>query len=347
MSCGKSQNHPGKFGRNNMNQDFTDKNILVTGGTGFVGSHVVEDLLNLGNHVTVTTLRQDPFSYFYDKKLNRKSVIAQIDLTDFEAVHDLISKSDFDFIFHLGAQPIVDVAFRNPRRTLYSNICGTINILESVRLLGDIEGIIVASSDKAYGKKQKKFSKYVEDDPLIGDHPYEVSKSAADLICTMYYKTYGVPVVTTRFGNIYGEGDLNYSRIIPGIMKAIINKQTLEIRSDGTFMRDYLYVKDVSAGYIKLAQTIKRTAGEAFNFGSDDNYSVIDLLGEVKKALKVNFDYVILNKAVNEIPFQSLDYQKIKNVIGWEPKYSVSRIIKNIHRWYIRYFEKKHNDEDE
>src|SRR3990167_5813867 len=154
------------------------KNILVTGGTGFAGSHLVEQLLKDGNFVYVTCQRLNPLSYFFMQNLQSKAVLAEIDL--------------IDYIFHLGAQPLVDVAYLNPMRTLYTNILGTINILESARQLGTVKGIVAASSDKAYGKKSKKFSPYTEDDPLQGDHPYEASKSAADLICFSYYKTYAL-----------------------------------------------------------------------------------------------------------------------------------------------------------
>lgn len=323
-----------------MKDDFTGHNILVTGGTGFVGSHLVEDLCDLGNRVTVTTLRDDPYSYFRDKNLSLRSIVTQLDIINFEQLFDLVTKSGFDYIFHLAAQPLVNVAYINPRRTLNSNINGTINILECARLTGTIKGVIVASSDKAYGKMVKVDSQYIEEDPLLGDHPYEVSKSAADLICTMYFKTYGIPVVITRFGNIYGEGDLNFSRIIPDIMKSQITKTKLQLRSDGTFVRDYLYVKDVTSGYIRLAKAIQQVTGEAFNFGSDDTYSVIDLIKIIDKSLRTSTEYITLNNAINEIPYQSLNYQKIQKFIGWEPKHSVKKTINDIKEWYVRYFKK-------
>jgi len=316
------------------------KNILVTGGTGFAGSHLVEQLLKDGNYVYVTCQRLNPLSYFFMQQLQSKAVLADIDLNDFTAVHDLISKSHIDYIFHLGAQPLVDVAYLNPMRTLYTNILGTINILESARQLGTVKGIVAASSDKAYGKKQKKFSPYTEDDPLQGDHPYEASKSAADLICFSYYKTYALPVIVTRFGNIYGEGDLNFSRIIPGAIKAMIQNETLEIRSDGSYFRDYLYVKDVVRGYIMLAAVVDRLAGEAFNFGSPENVSVLDLLDIMRKTLNKSLEHKIINNAKNEIPYQSLDYTKITKSVGWAPKNSLESTLPSIHRWYTKYFRK-------
>jgi CDP-glucose 4,6-dehydratase len=309
----------------------SDKNILVTGGTGFVGSHLVEELVKQEANVVTTFITLNPLSYFFQKKLDKKVKMINVDVCDFDKVFDIVTKFSIDYIFHLAAQPLVEVAFYNPKRTLYTNIIGTINILEAVRLYPKIKGFIVASSDKAYGKLEE--GKYKENDPLKGDHPYEVSKSSADLISYSYYKTYNLPVVTTRFGNIYGEGDLNFSRIIPGIMKSLIKKELLEIRSDGKYVRDYLYVKDVVDGYLLLLNNIEKIKGEAFNFGSDETLSVLDLIKLVEKYLNKTVNYKILNSAKNEIFYQSLDYSKIKK-LGWQPKTKIKDVIKRIFIWY-------------
>lgn len=309
------------------------KTILVTGGTGFVGSHLVEELLKQEANVITTYQGRDPHSYFMMQNMDKKSIMEGVDITDYDAVFDLVTKSEVDYIFHLAAQPLVETAYYNPRRTLDSNIRGTINILESARLYPHVKGVIFASSDKAYGKLETG-KKYKEHDSLQGDHPYEVSKSAADLIAYSYFKTYGVPVVTTRFGNIYGEGDLNFSRIIPGIMKSLVLHEELPIRSDGTFVRDYLYVKDVVRGYLMLAEHIDEVKGEAFNFGSDETLSVIDLVSKVERIVGKKIKFKILNKSKNEIPFQSLNFSKIKKEIGWEPKETVSSTVNRILKWY-------------
>lgn len=311
---------------------FEDKNILVTGGTGFIGSHLVEKLVNLKANVTTTFQTINPQSYFCCQKLNKKVTMVNMDVCDFEKVFDVVAKFNVDYIFHLAAQALVEVAYYNPKRTLYSNILGTINILESAKLFPKVKGVVIASSDKAYGKLNKK--KYLETDPLKGDHPYEVSKSAADLISSTYYKTYDLPVVITRFGNVYGEGDLNFSRIIPGILKSIIKKEMLKIRSNGKYVRDYLYVKDVINGYLLLVENIDKIKGQAFNFGSDETLSVLHLVRLIEKCLKRKVNYKILNTAKNEIPYQSLDFSKINDKVGWKPKYSLSSTIKKIHEWY-------------
>ena len=315
-----------------MGVNYKNKNILVTGGTGFIGSHLVEKLVELEANVITTYQTLKPSSYFFSKGLDKKVNMALIDVGNFENIFNLVTKFQIDYIFHLAAQPLVEIAYFNPKQTLYTNIVGTINILESARLYSNVKGIIIASSDKAYGKLKK--NKFIETDPLAGDHPYEVSKSVTHLVSYSYYKTYNLPAVVTRFGNTYGEGDLNFSRIIPGIMKSIITNETLEIRSDGKYVRDYLYVDDVVNGYLMLAGSIDKIKGEAYNFGTAEILSVIDVIRLVEKILGKKIKYKILDSAHNEIPYQALDYSKIKKKLGWEPKYSFGSTIKNIYNWY-------------
>jgi CDP-glucose 4,6-dehydratase len=314
--------------------NFKGKNILVTGGTGFVGSHLVEELVRLDANVITTHISLNPRSYFSTRNLGKFVTMVNVDICNFESIFDVIAKFKIDYIFHLAAQPLVDVAYHNPRRTLESNIMGTVNILESCRLYKNIRGVVVASSDKAYGKLQK--DKYFESDALKGDHPYEVSKSAADLICNTYFKTYDVPVIITRFGNIYGEGDLNFSRIVPGIIRSLFSKNTLEIRSNGKYVRDYLYVKDVVSAYLLLASNIEKAKGEAYNFGSEETLSVIEVIRRIEKSMNKKVNYKILNNAVNEIPYQSLDYSKIKKAFAWKAKNNFASTIKKIYSWYSK-----------
>lgn len=329
------------------NSKFKNKNILVTGGTGFVGSHLVEELVSQEANVITTFISTSPLSYFFTQGLNKKVKMVHVDVCNFDGVFDMVTKFEIDYIFHLASQALVETAFYNPRRTMESNIMGTVNVLESARLYSKVKAVVVASSDKAYGKLSNtpevsfglRFTsgvkvKYKETDPLKGDHPYEVSKSAADLISYAYFKTYKLPVVVTRFGNIYGEGDLNFSRIIPGIMKSLIKDEVLDIRSDGKYTRDYLYVKDVVSGYLLLAKDIDNVKGEAFNFGSDDTLSVFEVVEQLEKSLKKKILYKILDRAKNEIPYQSLDYSKIKKRLGWKHGHSLKSTIKNIYYWY-------------
>ena len=313
------------------------KKILVTGGTGFVGSHLVEELLTYGNSIVIPYRSRNPFSYFFDKNLDKKSILVHADLREEKNIFELLVKYEIEYVFHLAAQAIVPTAYYHPLDTFHINIMGTAYLLDAVRRCPYVRGVVVASSDKAYGKSK---TVYKENDALKGDHPYEVSKSCADLIATSYFKTYGVPVVTTRFGNIYGEGDLSFSRIIPGIMQTILTRNPLEIRSDGTFTRQYLYVKDVVRGYVMLMEHIEKTKGEAFNFGSEEDMSVLDLIYQIEKILKRKVPYVIKNQSINEIPNQLLDYAKIQTMLSWKPKYCLRSTVHGILRWYTSYFRK-------
>jgi len=311
------------------------KNILVTGGTGFIGSHLVEKLLNIGTNVFVSHQDTNPHSYFFKKNLNSKSVLIQLDVKDFKRTLDVISKYEIVYVFHLAAQSIVSTAYINPLETFESNIMGTVSILESCRLYGKVKGIVVSSSDKAYGK----IPRARETDPLVGNHPYESSKSAADLIAQTYFVTYKLPVVVTRFGNTYGEGDLNFSRIIPGIMEAVVKNKMLKIRSDGKYVRDYVYVGDITSALITILKSINKTKGEAFNVSSLENLSVVDLVKKVGEILNVRIRYKILNEAVNEIPTQSINFIKIIKHLGWKPQNNLTSTIPVIFKWYQNYFE--------
>jgi len=307
------------------------KNILVTGGDGFIGSHLVKKLLTLNASVFVPQRRNNPHSFFNTEKLYKKVHLVHLDVKNKDRVYDVVTKHEIDFIFHLAAQPIVTTAYHNPLETLETNIMGTANILEAARNYGKVRGVIMASSDKAYGKLFK--DEYTETDPLKGDHPYEVSKSCADLIGQTYFKTYGLPVVITRFGNIYGPGDLNFNRIIPGMMKALIKNETWEIRSDGTFVRDYVYVEDVVSAYLFLAERINSLKGEAFNVSSGVSFSVLELLHKTEKVLHKKIKFQINNNAKNEIPFQHLDFTKIKK-LGWKSKIKTEIGLRKTYLWY-------------
>ena len=221
--------------------ELAGKNVLVTGGTGFIGSHLVKRLILEKANIVVPYQSLNPKSYFYSERLNKQVILAQKDLKNFKRTIDIVTKYEIEFIFHLAAQSIVPTAYHNPLETFETNIMGTANVLEAARLYGKVQGIIVVSSDKAYGK----IPKANEDDALYGNHPYETSKAACDLVATTYFATYGLPVAVVRFGNVYGEGDINFSRIIPGALRSIIKNESLLIRSNGKYVRDYVYVGDI------------------------------------------------------------------------------------------------------
>lgn len=314
-----------------------EKNVLVTGGCGFIGSHLVEKLSSLDAKIFVTDEgEKNPSSYFFKNRLNQISTLLYCDLKDFRRTFHIITKYEINLVFHLGAQALVNTALVNPLETYESNIIGTLNILESCRLFSKVDGVVVCSSDKAYGK----IPKADETKPLGGNHPYETSKAAADLIAQTYSATYKLPVVITRFGNTYGEGDLNFDRIIPGIMTSLIQKNTLQVRSNGKSIRDYVYVGDIVRALILIAQNIKRVRGEAFNVSSRENLSVLEIIKYVGDILGQKINFKITNNAVNEIPVQSINFNKINKVLGWKPKSNLKTTIPEIYNWYKAYYEK-------
>lgn len=317
------------------NSNIIGRNVLVTGATGLVGGHLTEKLIDLGANVHITYRSHNPRSYFSRKNLSAKVVSAICDIKDFNRVFDIVSKYEIEYIFHVAAQPIVYTAYGNPHETLESNIMGTVNVLEAARLLPRTKGVVVASSDKAYGKK---CDNAVETEPMAGDHPYDVSKSCTDLIARMYAQTYDLPVAVSRFGNIYGPGDMNFNRIVPGIMKAILKNETLEIRSDGKFIRDYVYVKDVADGYVALMENMDKAKGEAFNFSTGYNFSVVEMIKKVEKILNKKCKHKILNIQKNEIPKQSLSFEKAEKVLGWKSRHTFEEGIVETFNWYEEYF---------
>lgn len=304
--------------------------IIVTGGAGFIGSHLVENLLSLGAEVVVLDIHIDPRSYFIVNKVYKNTNFKILNICDRQPLTEFILGEKPDYIVHLAAQTLVTKAYENPYETFNTNVMGTVNVLEAARRLESLQGVIVASTDKAYGKTQKTYS---EDHPLNGDHPYDASKSSTDLIAKTYFKTYQLPTVITRFGNVYGEGDIHMDRIIPGICESIIKNKKLEVRSDGKYIRDYLYVNDVVEGYLLLLKNISKIQGEAFNFSSNDKLSVLELISRAEHVLGKKISYEILNIAKNEIPYQHLNDQKVRK-LGWKNNYSFDKVFVDILNWY-------------
>ena len=315
---------------------WNNKNVFVSGATGLLGSNLTKKLIDKGAKVTI--LLRD---YWQDSELIKSNGLKKVNivsgkLEDFELILRIINEYEIDTIFHLGAQTIVPTALRNPLSTFDSNIKGTWNILEACRLLGSVKRIVVASTDKAYGTQE--VLPYTEKMELKGIFPYDVSKVCADLITQSYFKTYNLPVAITRCGNIYGPGDLNFSRIIPGAIKCGLLNETLEIRSDGKFIRDYIFMDDVVEGNMKIAEFIDKTKGEAFNLSTNNRLSVIEVVQKISKIMG-KIDYKILNQAKNEIKDQYLSSQKAKTILGWEAKHIFEEGIKKTIDWYKDYFE--------
>jgi len=310
------------------------KKILITGGAGFIGSHLADRMIAEGADVLVV----DNLSGGRKENLNPAAKFYEVDVRSPE-ISKIFKEEKPEIVFHLAAQPIVERAYENPRETIDVNISGTLNILEACRLSDNLEMAMVCSTDKAYGKS--KDLPYTEETPLKGDHPYDVSKAAADLIAQAYFKTYGLPIAITRFSNTFGPGDPNLNRIIPGVFESILKKNEFLVRSDGKMVREYTYVGDIADGCAKLSQNISNCRGEAFNFGSKNIFSVLELIGEIEGILGVKVNYKILNTAKNEIPEQYLDWAKAERMLGWRPETGFGDAIKKSFAWYRDFFNKK------
>jgi len=312
-----------------LNPPVGGRTILITGGAGFIGSHLANELAGRGCSVFVL----DDLSSGRQENLCAKVRFYKADVRDSKIV-EIFKKEKPDVVFHLAARPLVEDAFNNPYEAIEVNVMGTVNVLEACRKQKNIKSIIIVSSDKAYGKAKKL--PYKEEHPLRGDHPYDASKSSADMIAKTYFTTYGLPVKIARFSNVFGPGDTNFSRIIPDIMKAVAENKELFIRSNGKMIREYTYIKDIVSGCIKLADH-KENFGDAFNFGSKNVFSVLDVVKKSEQVLGAKIDYKILNTAKNEIPEQYLDWSKAKEKLGWEPKTNFKNGIQKTFDWYKKF----------
>jgi CDP-glucose 4,6-dehydratase len=316
-----------------------ERRVLVTGATGMVGSWLVKALIQAEAYVVAFVLDPDPQSELYRSgDIDRISVISGT-LEDLRTVERAIVLHDVDTVFHLGAQTIVGVAQAAPLITFEANIRGTWHVLEACRLHArSVRRVVVASSDKAYGEQQLP---YTEETPLVGRHPYEVSKSCADLLAQCYHHTYGVPVAIARCGNIYGGGDLNWSRIVPGTIRDLLRGSRPVIRSDGTFLRDYIYVRDAVIAYTRLADAIDCAgiAGQAFNFGDETPRSVLEIVEIIRRLLCCpSLEPEIRNEVRGEIRDQYLSAKKARTELGWVPLYDLETGLTETIEWYRAFF---------
>jgi CDP-glucose 4,6-dehydratase len=308
---------------------------LVTGGRGFAGSWLARTLLEAGSEVTSLDREGDSPS-----GLELHGIAAEVndvagDLRDAELLLRLLRENDVDSVFHLGAQAIVGDANASPAPTFETNVAGTWVVLEACREAG-IERVVVASSDKAYGPHDEL--PYTEDTALRPTYPYDVSKAAADLIARSYWHTYGLPVAVTRFANLYGGGDRNFSRLIPETVTAVLDGRRPVIRSDGSPERDFLYVADAASAYLAIAEALdtRDLGGEAFNAGSGEARSVrevVELVCELGPS-EVEPDYQGTGNPSGEIDRQYLDATKIRERIGWQPEVDLREGLRRTLDWY-------------
>lgn len=312
----------------------------MTGCTGLLGSSLVKELIDRGANVTGLVRETVPKSNLYQGEQVKQMNIVHGALEDLDVIERALGEYEIDTVFHLAAQAIVGVANRNPISTFEANILGTWNILEACRRHPLIKRVIVASSDKAYGDQPTL--PYDENMPLQGKHPYDVSKSCADLLSHTYFNTYGLPVCITRCGNLYGGGDLNFNRIIPQTIQLVLNGEAPEIRSDGTFIRDYFYIEDAVEAYLLLAEKMEELnlAGEAFNFSNEIQLTVLELVEKILKAMDSDLKPKVLNQGSHEIKHQYLSAEKARKLLNWTPAHTIDEGLEKTIEWYKAFFQK-------
>lgn len=313
-----------------------ERNVLVTGATGLLGSWLVEELIDRGARCVCLVRDWVPDSRLVASGALDSATLVRGELEDQRLLLRALNEYEVDSVFHLGAQTIVGTARRSALSTFESNVRGTWNLLEACRACEAlVERVIVASSDKAYGPTDDL--PYTEETPLRGRSPYDVSKSCADLIAFSYFHTYGTPVAVTRCGNLFGGGDLNFNRLVPGTIRSALQGERPVIRSDGSYVRDYFYVRDAVDAYLGLAEEIpgEDVTGEAFNFGNETPVSVLELVDEILELTgRDDLSPKILDEAEGEIQAQYLDCGKARRTLGWTPRHSLEEGLHETIAWY-------------
>lgn len=319
-----------------MSSDFwADRPVLVTGATGLLGSCLTKKLAGLNADVTCLVRDWVPESELVRSSVIGKTKIVRGDLRDEQLLERILGEYEIDTVFNLAAQTIVPIANRNPLSTFDTNIRGTWSILEASRRNPTVKQLVVASSDKAYGESSEL--PYTEDTPLRAVHPYDVSKSCADLLSRSYALSFKMPVAITRCGNIFGEGDLNWNRIIPGTIRSVLRGKRPIVRSDGAYVRDYFYVEDAADASILLAErlaTDSSLAGEAFNFSYEKPMPAVGIVELILNLMQSDLKPDIQNKAVGEIKKQYLSAKKAKSRLGWKPAFTLEEGLTRTIAWY-------------
>ena len=323
-----------------MNQSFwKNRPVLITGATGLLGSWLVRRLFESGADVVCFVRDWVPQSEVVRSGVLERVKVVRGDLRDQACMERALGEYEIDTVFHLAAQTIVPIANRNPISTFESNIQGTWILLEACRRSPIVSQIILASSDKAYGDHAQL--PYHEEIALQGRHPYDVSKSCADLIAQSYAISYGLPVAITRCGNFFGGGDLNWNRIVPGTIRSVFFGQAPVIRSDGSFVRDYLYAEDGAAAYMLLAEKLAedpRLRGRAFNFSNELQITVLDLVRRILDLMGSKLLPDVRNEAQNEIRNQYLSAARARGELGWKPRFELEDGLRKTIDWYREYF---------
>lgn len=312
-----------------------DRPVFVTGASGLVGSATVKMLKEHGAYVVVLQRDFVPDSELVRSGLQQSVVSVMGDLSDQLSLERILGEYEIKTVIHLAAQAIVGVANRNPVSTFESNVRGTWNLLEACRRSPAIKEIVVASSDKAYGDQPNL--PYTEDMPLLAKHPYDVSKACTDLIAQSYASSFHLPITISRCGNFYGPGDLNWNRIVPGTIRAVLRGNQPVIRSDGSYVRDYFYVEDGAQAYLTLAEKMHADPsihGQVFNFSTEEPLTVLELTKRILALMGSDKTPEVRNEASYEILKQHLSAKKARDLLGWKPHYSLEEGLKKTIAWY-------------
>jgi len=340
-----------------MIETVRNKKILVTGVTGFVGGNLVDKLYQAGASVFGIVRNDNPTSYLYVEGYYEKIRLIKGDISDHELLYNIITEQQIDIIFHLAAQVEVGVGLTNPFLTFETNVRGTYNLMEACRIAKNsghhIEAIVVASSDKAYGEYPVDQMPYRENYPLLPKYPYDTSKACADMICQAYaIEQYKLPVVITRFSNIYGPGQMNFSAIVPDGIRSALGYSTFIPRSDGYMVRDFLFSEDVAELYIRIAIALSndpdKLRGHVFNAGSNDPINVRSVISKIyqeignHKELERVLSDMNGKKTTGEIQYQHMSFDKVFEYFNWKPQHNIDAGLTKTIKWFRTYFE-KHN----
>ncbi len=317
--------------------DWDGKSVMITGASGLLGGWVSKSLAEKGADIVALVRDSVPNCSFYMDGIDKKANIVRGSIEDYSLVERTMNEYEVELCIHLGAQTIVRTANRSPLSTFESNIKGTWNILEAARNSSLVKAVVVASTDKVYGKAEKL--PYKEENKLCASHPYDVSKACADMLASSYCSTYGLAVGITRCGNIFGGGDLNFNRIVPGTIRSLLKKQRPVIRSSGKMVRDYIYVEDIAGANLLLANKLleNKEKGEAFNFSLEKPKTVLEVVQSITKVMKSGLKPIIENKAPNEIQEQYLSAEKARKRLGWKPKWTFESGLEKTVEWYKKF----------
>jgi len=317
-----------------------DRPVMVTGASGFLGGWLVRRLLEAGADVVCPVRDWVPGAQLIRERLMGKVNLVHGDVTDQALLERILGEYEVKTVFHLAAQTIVTIANRNPVSTFDSNIRGSYCLLEACRRSPEVEQVVVASSDKAYGSQDTL--PYTEDLPLQGRYPYDASKSCSDLITQSYAATFELPVTITRCGNFYGGGDLSWNRIVPGTIRSVLRGHRPIIRSDGKYIRDYFYIEDGAAAYMLLAEKMAENpdlTGEAFNFSNEIQLTVLELVEKILEVMESDLEPDVRGEAAHEIKHQYLSAEKARCMLGWRPLFTLEEALQRTVEWYKEYLE--------